>query len=104
MLDLQLRSICGPVISLYVGSFPLTVTVTTMSYRSYKNPPNKAPLRTVTGRGNHPTFITSASASRGPPKKPSTLNPWVGDVASVRSGRLQGGPSYGEISDNLVIT
>ena len=35
-----------------LGSFPLTVTVTTMGYRSYKNPLNKAPLRTVTGRGN----------------------------------------------------
>ena len=38
----------------YLGSFPLTVTVTTMGYRSYKNPLNKAPLRTVTGRGNDP--------------------------------------------------
>ena len=38
----------------YFGSFPLTVTVTTMGYRSYKNPLNKAPLRTVTGRGNDP--------------------------------------------------
>ena len=37
-----------------VGSFPLTVTVTTMGFRSYKNPLNKAPLRTVTGRGNAP--------------------------------------------------
>ena len=36
------------------GSFPLTVTVTTMGYRSYKNPLNKAPLRAVTGRGNDP--------------------------------------------------
>ena len=36
------------------GSFPLTVTVTTMGYRSYKNPLNKDPLRTVTGRGNDP--------------------------------------------------
>ena len=35
-----------------MGSFPLTVTVTTMGYRSYKNPLNKAPFRTVTGRGN----------------------------------------------------
>ena len=35
-----------------VGSFPLTVTVTTLGYR---NPLNKAPLRTVTGRGNDPT-------------------------------------------------
>ena len=35
-----------------LGSFPLTVTVTTMGYRRYKNPLNKAPLRTVTGRGN----------------------------------------------------
>ena len=34
-----------------LGSFPLTVTVTTMGY---KNPLNKAPLRTVTGRGNDP--------------------------------------------------
>ena len=25
-----------------------------MGYRSYKNPFNKAPLRTVTGRGNNP--------------------------------------------------
>ena len=39
-----------------LGSFPLTVTVTTMGYRSYKNPLNKAPLRTVTGRGNDPTL------------------------------------------------
>ena len=37
-----------------IGSFPLTVTVTTMGYRSYKNPLNKAPLRTVTGRGTDP--------------------------------------------------
>ena len=37
-----------------LGSFPLTVTVTTMGYRTYKNPLNKAPLRTVTGRGNDP--------------------------------------------------
>ena len=35
-------------------SFPIRVTVTTMGYRSYKNPLNKAPLRTVTGRGNDP--------------------------------------------------
>ena len=35
-----------------VGSFPLTVTVD----RSYKNPLNKAPLRTVTGRGNDPSL------------------------------------------------
>ena len=39
-----------------LGSFPLTVTVTTMGYRSYKNPLNKAPLRTVTGRGNDPSY------------------------------------------------
>ena len=39
---------------LSVGSFPLTVTVTTMRYRSYKDPSNKAPLRTVTGRENDP--------------------------------------------------
>ena len=39
-----------------MGSFPLTVTVTTMGYRSYKNPLNKARLRTVTGRGNDPRF------------------------------------------------
>ena len=39
----------------YVGSFPLTVTVTTMGNRSYNSPLNKAPLRTVTGRGNDPT-------------------------------------------------
>ena len=39
-----------------MGSFPLTVTVTTMGYKSYKNPLNKAPLRTVTGRGNDPMF------------------------------------------------
>ena len=38
----------------YLGSFPLTVTVTTMGYRSYRNPLNKAPLRTVTRRGNDP--------------------------------------------------
>ena len=25
-----------------------------MGYRSYKNPPDKVPLRTVTGRGNDP--------------------------------------------------
>ena len=41
--------------ALSLGSFPLTVTVTTMGYRSYKSPLNKAPLRTVTGRGNDPT-------------------------------------------------
>ena len=36
-----------------LGSFPLTVTVTTMGYRSYRNPlSKKAPLKTVTGRGN----------------------------------------------------
>ena len=39
-----------------MGSFPLTVTVTTMDYRSYKNPLNKASLRTVTGWGNDPGF------------------------------------------------
>ena len=37
-----------------LGGTPYTVTVTTMGYRSYKNPLNKAPLRTVTGRGNDP--------------------------------------------------
>ena len=42
----------------YMGSFPLTVTVTTVGYRSYKNPLNKAPLRTVTGRGNDPINTT----------------------------------------------
>ena len=35
-----------------IGSLPLTVNVTTMGYKSYKNPLNKAPLRTVTGRAN----------------------------------------------------
>ena len=39
-----------------LGLSPLTVTVTTMGSRSYKNPLNKAPLRTVTGRGNDPRF------------------------------------------------
>ena len=38
-------------------TFFLTVTVTTMGFRSYKNPLDKAPLRTVTGRGNDPTHI-----------------------------------------------
>ena len=41
----------------FVGSFPPTVTVTAMGYRSYKNPLNKAPLRTVTGGGNDPTVM-----------------------------------------------
>ena len=41
----------------YIGSFPVTATVTTMGYRSYKNPLNKAPLRTVTGRGNAPKIL-----------------------------------------------
>ena len=49
----------------YLGSFPLTVTVTTMGYRSSKNPLNKAPLTTVTGRGNDPTHILVPSF-RGP--------------------------------------
>ena len=35
-----------------LGSFPLTATVTTLGYRSYKSPLNKAPLSTVTGRGD----------------------------------------------------
>ena len=39
---------------IYLGSFP-SVAVTTMGYRSYKNPLNKNPLRTATGRGNDPT-------------------------------------------------
>ena len=38
----------------YLGSFPLTVTVATMGYRSYKNLRTKAPERTVTGRGKDP--------------------------------------------------
>ena len=44
----------------YLGSFPLTVTVTTMGYRSYKNPLYEAPSRTVTRRGNDPihTHVT----------------------------------------------
>ena len=41
--------------TLNLGSYPVTVTVTTMGYRSYKNPLNKAPLRKVAGRGNDPT-------------------------------------------------
>ena len=56
---------------LRVGSFPLTVTATTMGYRIYKSPPNKAPLRTVTGRGNDSTFGYFAGgapqSSYGPP-------------------------------------
>ena len=36
---------------IHLGSFPLTVTVTTIGYRSYKNPLNKAALKTVPGRG-----------------------------------------------------
>ena len=40
----------------WVGSFPLSVTVTTMGSRNYTNPLNKAPLRTVAGRGNDPAF------------------------------------------------
>ena len=45
-----------------LGSCPLSVTATTMGYRSYKNPLNKAPLRTVTpGRGNDPKFRVKAS-------------------------------------------
>ena len=36
------------------GSFPLTVTVTTLGSRSYESPLNKATLRTVTGRRNDP--------------------------------------------------
>ena len=47
-----------------LGSFPLTVTVKTMGYRSYKNPLNKAPLRTVTGRGNDPRSTELARAKR----------------------------------------
>ena len=39
-----------------VGSFPLTVTVTTMGNRSYNSPLSKAPLRTVTERGNDPMY------------------------------------------------
>ena len=41
-----------------IRSCPLTVTVTIMSYRSYKNLLSKAPLRTVTGTGNDPRYIT----------------------------------------------
>ena len=47
-----------------LGSFPLTVTVITMGYRSYKNPLNKAALRTVTGRGNDPTNPPSSNGGR----------------------------------------
>ena len=49
--------------SLPIGSFPLTVTVTTMGYRSYKNPLNKAPLRTATGRGNFPIYLAFKQVS-----------------------------------------
>ena len=45
----------------YLGSFPLTVTVTTMGNRSYNSPLNKAPLRTVTGRGNDPKYTLSGA-------------------------------------------
>ena len=45
------------IVGIYCGSFPLTVTVTTMGNRSYNCPLNKAPLRTVTGRGNDPIYI-----------------------------------------------
>ena len=38
---------------------PLTVTVTTMGNRSYNSPLSKAPLRTVTGRGNDPRYGVS---------------------------------------------
>ena len=48
--------------TLNLGSFPLTVIVTTMGYRSYKNLLSKAPLRTVTGR-------------EWPNLNPKTLNP-----------------------------
>ena len=49
----------GARLKLLVGSFPLTVSVTTMGYRSC----NKAPLRTVTGRGNDPSFRASDRVS-----------------------------------------
>ena len=56
-----------------MGSFPVTVTVTTMGYRSYKNPLNKAPLRTVTGRGNDSRFRILPPNNRGASKKFSII-------------------------------
>ena len=50
---------------LRLGLFLLTVTVTTMGYRSYKNPLNEAPLRTGTGRGNDPTYDAERSPCQG---------------------------------------
>ena len=53
-----------------------------MGYRSNKNPPNKAPIRTVAGRGNDPRFSVKGLPAPlkednkdgpGPPPKP--LNP-----------------------------
>ena len=83
----------------YVGSFPLTVTVTTMGYRSYKNPLNKAPLRTVTGRGNDPRFMEVQDVgSSGPegwgcppqrlPLQKITWNPHCYSLSSFKWGYI----------------
>ena len=56
-----------------MASFPLTVTATTIGYRSYKNPLNKAPLRTVTGRGNDPRLFFRFRASGGELNFPITI-------------------------------
>ena len=53
----KLTGLCLLRSGIYFGSFPLTVTVTTMGNRSYNSPLNKAPLRTVTRRGNDPTYL-----------------------------------------------
>ena len=44
--------------SLYIGIFPLTVTVTTRGNRNYNSPLIRPPLRTVTGRGDDPTYAS----------------------------------------------
>ena len=59
-----MSSVCMPASNeIYFGLVPLTVTVTTRGNRSYKNPLNKAPLRTVTGRGNDPSHSFAGSST-----------------------------------------
>ena len=66
--------------NLLLGSFPLPVTVTTMGYRSYKNPLNKAPLKTVTERGNDPTSYSLGFR---------VLRMWTFHVLAAVPGRKQ---------------
>ena len=76
----------------YLGfHLALTVTVTTRGSRSYKNP-LKAPLRTVTGRGNDPRFHPEFGDQRVLPQNFKTWSPAakteVMNASSQRKGRL----------------